>query len=242
MRSSSAGTAAVSIVTHADRQREPRGFHRGSMILDPSARGSRRGEGKLTPIPRTLIVSRHGATPTRRYSVRDDRRPGLRGRGRRAGRWLRGVRAGRRARGHLRVRLVQARSRFGRGVIEAVEEPSPHRVEAPCPYFGRCGGCRLQHLAYPAQLAFKTKQVVDCLERLGGLGASRCGPSSPPPRRTATGTRWSSRWRAPGRRAGDPVGRRSTDRDGGASSSASTRRIATTPCSTSTAACCSPTA
>ena len=69
----------------------------------------------------------------------------------------------------LRVRLVQARSRFGRGVIDAVEEPSPHRVEAPCPYFGRCGGCRLQHMAYPAQLAFKAKQVADALERIGGL-------------------------------------------------------------------------
>jgi 23S rRNA (uracil1939-C5)-methyltransferase len=64
---------------------------------------------------------------------------------------------------------VQARSRFGRGAIEAVIEPSPQRVEAPCPYFGRCGGCRLQHVAYPAQLAYKTKQVADALERLGGL-------------------------------------------------------------------------
>jgi 23S rRNA (uracil1939-C5)-methyltransferase len=69
----------------------------------------------------------------------------------------------------LQVRLVQARSRFGRGAIEAVIEPSPQRVEAPCPYFGRCGGCRLQHVAYPAQLAYKIKQVADALERLGGL-------------------------------------------------------------------------
>ena len=76
----------------------------------------------------------------------------------------------------LRVRLDQARSRFGRGVIEAVETPSPHRVEAPCPYFGRCGGCRLQHLAYEAQLAFKQKQVADCLERLGGLGSFELRP------------------------------------------------------------------
>jgi 23S rRNA (uracil1939-C5)-methyltransferase len=69
----------------------------------------------------------------------------------------------------LQVRLVQVRSRFGRGTIETVLEPSPQRVEAPCPYFGRCGGCRLQHVAYPAQLAFKSKQVADALERLGGL-------------------------------------------------------------------------
>jgi 23S rRNA (uracil1939-C5)-methyltransferase len=76
----------------------------------------------------------------------------------------------------LRIRLEQARSRFGRAVIEAVEEPSPHRVEAPCPYFGRCGGCRLQHVDYAAQLAFKSKQVADAVERLGGLTAVELRP------------------------------------------------------------------
>jgi 23S rRNA (uracil1939-C5)-methyltransferase len=76
----------------------------------------------------------------------------------------------------LRVRLVEARSRFGRATLEAVETPSPNRVEAPCPYFGRCGGCRLQHVAYPAQLAFKAKQVRDCLERIGGLGVFELRP------------------------------------------------------------------
>ena len=70
---------------------------------------------------------------------------------------------------HLRIRVVEARGRYGRGVIESVLVPSPDRVEAPCPYFGQCGGCRLQSLAYPAQLAFKAKQVNDCLTRLGGL-------------------------------------------------------------------------
>src|SRR5262245_53616791 len=69
----------------------------------------------------------------------------------------------------VRVRLDQARSRFGRGRIEAIEAPSPDRAEAPCPYFGRCGGCRLQHVTYPAQLGFKAKQVADVLERVGGL-------------------------------------------------------------------------
>jgi 23S rRNA (uracil1939-C5)-methyltransferase len=69
----------------------------------------------------------------------------------------------------LRVTVTETRGRYGRGTIEAVLAPSPDRVEAPCPYFGRCGGCRLQHLAYPAQLAFKEKQVRDCLTRLGGL-------------------------------------------------------------------------
>src|SRR6266550_3310181 len=71
---------------------------------------------------------------------------------------------------HLRVKVTETRGRYGRGVIESVTAPSPHRVPAPCPYFGRCGGCRLQHLDYPAQLMFKEKQVRDCLERLGAAG------------------------------------------------------------------------
>jgi 23S rRNA (uracil1939-C5)-methyltransferase len=79
----------------------------------------------------------------------------------------------------LRVRLTEARGRFGRANIEEVLEPSTDRVEPPCPYFGRCGGCRLQHLAYPAQLAFKEKQVRDCLQRLGGLGTFELRPILP---------------------------------------------------------------
>ena len=69
----------------------------------------------------------------------------------------------------LRVTVTEARGRFGRGVIQEVVQASPDRVEPPCPYFGRCGGCRLQQIAYPAQLAFKERQVRECLTRLGGL-------------------------------------------------------------------------
>ena len=76
----------------------------------------------------------------------------------------------------VRVRLEQARARFARGTIESVEEASPHRTAAPCPYFGRCGGCRLQHVTYAAQLDFKTKQVADVLERLGNLSGFELRP------------------------------------------------------------------
>jgi 23S rRNA (uracil1939-C5)-methyltransferase len=79
----------------------------------------------------------------------------------------------------LRVRLTEARGRFGRAAIEEVLVASPDRVAAPCPYFGQCGGCRLQHLAYPAQLAFKEKQVRDCLNRLGGVGEFELRPILP---------------------------------------------------------------
>jgi 23S rRNA (uracil1939-C5)-methyltransferase len=81
----------------------------------------------------------------------------------------------------LRVKVTETRGRYGRAVVEAVEVPSPERVEAPCPYFGRCGGCRLQHVSYPAQLAFKEKQVRDCLERLGAAAGFELRPILPAP-------------------------------------------------------------
>ncbi|MCX6357691.1 MAG: hypothetical protein NT045_07455, partial [Candidatus Aureabacteria bacterium] len=39
----------------------------------------------------------------------------------------------------------------------------------PCRYFGACGGCQLQHLAYRAQLEWKSRQVLDLLARIGGV-------------------------------------------------------------------------
>src|SRR2546427_13049994 len=76
----------------------------------------------------------------------------------------------------VRVRVVEARSRFGRAVIESLETSSPDRVEAPCPYFGRCGGCRLQHVSYTAQPALKGKQGGDCLQRIRGARRVRAPP------------------------------------------------------------------
>jgi len=62
---------------------------------------------------------------------------------------------------------VRRRSRHvDEGALEELVEPSPDRVGARCAHFGICGGCSLQHVG-PPQLAFKQKQVVDALERVG---------------------------------------------------------------------------
>ncbi len=49
-------------------------------------------------------------------------------------------------------------------VLVEILRASPHRVEAPCPHFGPCGGCTWQHIAYPEQLRLKTA-LVDRLVR-----------------------------------------------------------------------------
>jgi 23S rRNA (uracil1939-C5)-methyltransferase len=69
----------------------------------------------------------------------------------------------------LRVRITERKKHFARAVIDRVIEPSSLRREAPCRYFGECGGCQLQHLTYEAQLEAKTRFVRDALERIGRI-------------------------------------------------------------------------
>jgi len=67
------------------------------------------------------------------------------------------------------VRVIEEKRRWARGELVRVLHPSPDRREAPCPHYARCGGCTLEHLAYPAQLRAKAQIVADALRRIGGL-------------------------------------------------------------------------
>lgn len=69
----------------------------------------------------------------------------------------------------VRARVVEDKPRFARAVLEEVLEPSPHRVEPLCPYFGDCGGCQWQHIAYPIQARYKSRIVAEQLEHVGKL-------------------------------------------------------------------------
>lgn len=66
----------------------------------------------------------------------------------------------------VEVRLRKRRRKLVEADLVAVLEPSPSRVVPECEYFGRCGGCALQHLAHPKQVEFKQNVVAQALARI----------------------------------------------------------------------------
>lgn len=69
----------------------------------------------------------------------------------------------------VRVTVTSEGARFLRADVAEVLSASPDRVEAPCPWFLRCGGCDWQHASLSAQLELKTAVVRDQLSRVGGI-------------------------------------------------------------------------
>jgi 23S rRNA (uracil1939-C5)-methyltransferase len=66
-------------------------------------------------------------------------------------------------------RKRRRKSRPPRTWITDIHTASPLRVQAPCPVFGICGGCQLQHMQYEAQLAWKRAVVTQLLREVGGF-------------------------------------------------------------------------
>src|SRR5215467_13077905 len=69
----------------------------------------------------------------------------------------------------LRVRVERQQGNVLFAAIEEILVASPDRIEPPCPYFGRCGGCDFQQLSYEQQLAAKAEIIRDCLHRIARL-------------------------------------------------------------------------
>ena len=53
------------------------------------------------------------------------------------------------------------------GDVRQVERASEYRTSPPCPWFGICGGCQLQHGAYAYQVQLKREILAESLTRAG---------------------------------------------------------------------------
>lgn len=73
----------------------------------------------------------------------------------------------------VRFRYQRRRRRYDTAVAVEILEPSADRLPPPCPHFGVCGGCSLQHLASAAQVAAKQNILLENLERIGRVRPER---------------------------------------------------------------------
>ncbi len=77
---------------------------------------------------------------------------------------------------------IRARLQRGtRAVCSAILAPSPNRVAPPCPHFGACGGCALQHWADASYAAWKSSLIGQALERAGFTSPSLAPLARTPP-------------------------------------------------------------
>jgi 23S rRNA (uracil1939-C5)-methyltransferase len=95
----------------------------------------------------------------------------------------------------VRAEIVEEKKGYARARLVEVIAPSPDRIAPRCPHYFHlpstlhsppstaCGGCQLQHLAYPAQLKHKTQTVIEQLTRIAGMPqppVRECLPSPAP--------------------------------------------------------------
>nr|MBC7244528.1 23S rRNA (uracil(1939)-C(5))-methyltransferase RlmD [Chloroflexota bacterium] len=77
----------------------------------------------------------------------------------------------------VRAQIVLDKGHFAHARLLEVLTPSPQRVQPLCPYFGLCGGCQWQHLAYEAQLEYKGSIVHGQLQHIASLAHATIHPT-----------------------------------------------------------------
>jgi len=66
-------------------------------------------------------------------------------------------------------RVTEDRKTWSRAELLEIIEASPVRTGSFCQFYGKCGGCNLQHIEYSAQFSAKTAILKDSILRFGGF-------------------------------------------------------------------------
>lgn len=69
----------------------------------------------------------------------------------------------------LDISVAQSHKQYREAAVVGIVEASTDRVTPPCPVYGTCGGCHLQHIRYDAQLALKREMFLETLARVGKI-------------------------------------------------------------------------
>ncbi len=75
------------------------------------------------------------------------------------------------------ARVTRRKPSFDKAKVERVLRPSSQRTRPPCPHFGVCGGCAMQHLEPAAQMAVKQRALEDALAHIGKVRPGQILPA-----------------------------------------------------------------
>ena len=81
----------------------------------------------------------------------------------------------------VRVKITKDKGDYYFGELVEIIKPSKDRIDVPCQYFSRCGGCDYQHIKYQSQLSFKENIFIETIKRVGGLNEIPIKPIIPSP-------------------------------------------------------------
>lgn len=72
----------------------------------------------------------------------------------------------------VEIEIVEQKKNYAVGKLL----PLPSDTPSFCPYYGKCGGCQLQHLSYEEQLEYKQELVKNQLERYASIKLEELPP------------------------------------------------------------------
>ncbi|MCI8589744.1 MAG: 23S rRNA (uracil(1939)-C(5))-methyltransferase RlmD [Clostridiales bacterium] len=59
----------------------------------------------------------------------------------------------------LKIKIIKVLKKYAIAIIEEMINPSPYRIEQPCPLYSSCGGCAFSHIDYDYEKELKQKFV-----------------------------------------------------------------------------------
>ena len=67
------------------------------------------------------------------------------------------------------IKIIKVKKNYAYAKLIKIIKKSPKRLEPPCKYYQKCGGCNLQHLEYFEQLNLKTNIVLNNIKKIGKI-------------------------------------------------------------------------
>lgn len=65
------------------------------------------------------------------------------------------------------IKIIKENKKYNEAILLDLVKPSSERIDAPCPFYGICGGCTLQTLSYEKGINYKKEKVINYFKKMG---------------------------------------------------------------------------